>query len=312
MSTVTGVTGVTVRAPAKVNLQLFVGPLRDDGYHDLVNVFQSVSVYDEVTVSPAERLRVTVHGDDGIGTRAVPRDRTNLAAEAVAILAARTGRPPNVEISIRKRIPVAGGMAGGSADAAAALVACDELWQTGLGDRELGDLGARLGSDVPFMLMGGTAVGYGRGELLEPLAGPERFHWVFVRAETGLSTAEVYQAHSRSRASAGGGAALPPGPTTGLTHALVRGDARRLGAELKNDLHPTVFKLRPELEHLLGLGQEVAAAGAVVSGTGPTCAFLASSEEHADIMRRHLSQITGSERVLVAHGPVPGIERVPP
>ncbi len=199
-------------------------------------------------------------------------------------------------------------MAGGSADAAAALVACDALWKTGLNQGELIELGAELGSDVPFMLMGGTAVGFGRGEILEPLSCDRRFHWVLVRAESGLSTAEVYRQHSRWRA--GGSAELPPGPTDGLVRALIRGDPKELGAELKNDLEPTVFRLRPELDRLLHLGKGLGVAGAVVSGTGPTCAFLADSAAHAEETRRLLSKVVGERRVLIAHGPVPGVEMV--
>ena len=173
------VTAVGVRVPAKINLQLGVGPVRDDGYHDLVTVFHAVSLFDQVTAAPAGELTVRVEGDSVEG---VPTGGDNLAAKAARLLAERIGVRPAVELTIRKTIPVAGGMAGGSADAAAALVACDALWAAGLDSRELSELGAALGSDVPFSLLGGTALGLGRGERLRPVPVADRFHWVFALA----------------------------------------------------------------------------------------------------------------------------------
>lgn len=151
---------VTVRVPAKVNLQLAVGPLRDDGYHDLVNVFHAVSIFDEVTATAETGMSVRVEGE---GADQVPDDDDNLAIRAALALAGHAGRSYGVNLVIRKAIPVAGGMAGGSADAAAALVACNELWGLGLPTEDLLEIAADLGSDVPFALLGGTAVGTGRG-----------------------------------------------------------------------------------------------------------------------------------------------------
>ncbi|MCZ9340659.1 4-(cytidine 5'-diphospho)-2-C-methyl-D-erythritol kinase, partial [Streptomyces sp. TRM76130] len=176
---------VTVRVPAKVNVQLAVGPARPDGFHDLANVFLAVGLYDEVTAAPADTLRVTCEGP---GADRVPLDRTNLAARAALALAERYGRAPDVHLHIDKDIPVAGGMAGGSADGAAALVACDALWGTGASRDELLALCAELGSDVPFSLVGGAALGTGRGEKLTELKVGGTFHWVFAMAERGLST----------------------------------------------------------------------------------------------------------------------------
>lgn len=175
-------TGVTVRVPAKVNVQLAVGAARPDGFHDLANVFLAVGLYDEVTAAPADELRITCSGPDAAQ---VPLDATNLAARAAVALAERYGITPAVHLHIAKDIPVAGGMAGGSADGAAALVACDALWGTGASRDELLAICAELGSDVPFSLVGGAALGTGRGEKLTPIEVGGAFHWVFAVADGG-------------------------------------------------------------------------------------------------------------------------------
>ncbi len=205
-------TGVTVRVPAKLNLQLAVGPPRADGYHDLVTVFHAVSLFDEVTAEPAGRDGITVTGE---GADRVPVGQDNLALRAVAALrTAITGpagglaaNPGGVHITIAKRIPVAAGLAGGSADAAAALVACNDLWGVGLSQPRLVEVAARVGSDVAFALLGGTAVGRGRGEQLTPALAPSiQYHWVLAFADGQLSTPEVYAALDRLRTARAGGA----------------------------------------------------------------------------------------------------------
>src|SRR3954453_12527551 len=188
---------VTARAPAKVNLHLAVGPLRDDGYHDLTTVFHAIGLFDEVTVTRASALSVTVEGE---GAGDVPADSSNLAAKAVLALAEECGQDPAVAVHLRKGIPVAGGCAGGSADAAAALVACDLLWGLGCSRERLDEIGARLGSDVPFALHGGPALGTGRGEHLTPVLGAGTYSWVLALAEGGLSTPRVYGELDRLRA----------------------------------------------------------------------------------------------------------------
>jgi len=275
---------VTARVPAKVNLQLAVGPPRADGYHDLVTVFHAVSLFDEVTVRPAERTKVVVTGADA---GSVPAGRTNLAARAAVALAkaAGTGRRGKsaVLIEIRKRIPVAAGLAGGSADAAAALVACNELWGAGASPRELRAVAADIGSDVPFALLGGTAVGQGRGEQLTPALVTGVYHWVLAFGVGGLSTPEVYAACDRLRA-ARAGQADPPGPPqldTALMAALRSGEPAVLGPLLSNDLQPAAVSLLPRLRQALAAGREHGALGAIVSGSGPTCAFLARDGAHA-------------------------------
>ena len=274
-------TAVTVRVPAKVNLQLAVGPVRADGYHDLVTVFHAISLFDEVTVSPAARDSLTVTGE---GAGQVPADGSNLAARAARAVAEVTGpasrAAPGLAIRIRKRIPVAAGLAGGSADAAAALVACNELWRSGLGQPELAELAAGIGSDVAFALVGGTAVGMGRGERVTPALTSGSYHWVLAFAHGGLSTAEVYAACDRIRV-AQPGDAHRPALDTALMAALRSGDPAGLGPLLANDLQPAAISLRPELRRTLAAGVEFGALGALVCGSGPTCAFLARSARHA-------------------------------
>lgn len=291
---------VTVRVPAKVNLVLSVGPRRPDGFHDLATVFQTVSLFDEVVASPAEKVSVTV---EGAHADSVPVDESNLAVRAARTLAAYAGVTIGVRLLVRKGIPVAGGMAGGSADAAAALVACDALWGTGLGRAELSVLGTRLGSDISFGLVGGTALGTGRGERLTPAMVGGTFHWVLAIAESGLSTPEVYAELDRQR---GKRAVAAPTVPPEVLAALRAGDAEGLGAVLDNDLQPAACTLAPELESTLETGLGLGALGAVVSGSGPTCAFLVRDPEHALDVAMGLTAAEVSADVQRASGPVPG------
>ncbi|MEU5880157.1 4-(cytidine 5'-diphospho)-2-C-methyl-D-erythritol kinase [Spirillospora sp. NPDC047279] len=302
---------MTVRVPAKVNLQLSVGPIRDDGYHDLVNVFHAVGLFDEVTAVPAGELTVAVETAPGsrVAVDGVPVDDDNLAARAARLVAARLGVEPNVALRIRKAIPVAGGMAGGSADAAAALLACARLWDSPdeplLGRDDLMDLGADLGSDVPFALLGGTAVGVGRGEQLTPALARGTFHWVFATADGGLSTPAVYAECDRLR-EAQGERAPWPAVSEALMTALATGDAKALGAALTNDLQPAALLLRPSLRRTLTSGRDFGAIGALVSGSGPTCAFLTENAEHAGELAAVLSSAGVAESVVRTTGPAPG------
>lgn len=291
---------VTVRVPAKVNVQLGVGPLRPDGFHDLANVFLAVGLYDEVTVRPADELRVTCSGPDAAQ---VPLDRTNLAARAALALAARHGRNADVHIHIDKDIPVAGGMAGGSADGAGALLACDALWGTGASREELLEICAELGSDVPFSLVGGVALGRGRGELLTPLEAGGSFSWVFAVADGGLSTPAVYAECDRLR----GTTPVPdPEPSAALLEALRTGDAAALAAAVSNDLQPAAVSLRPSLAATLAAGEEAGALAAMVSGSGPTTAFLAADAAGAEKIADALRSSGTCRAVRVAAGPVAG------
>ncbi|MFC9678369.1 4-(cytidine 5'-diphospho)-2-C-methyl-D-erythritol kinase [Streptomyces sp. NPDC056948] len=291
---------VTVRVPAKVNVQLAVGPARPDGFHDLANVFLAVSLYDEVTVTPADELRVTCEGPDA---DLVPLDRTNLAARAAEALAGRYGRSPDVHLHIAKDIPVAGGMAGGSADGAAALVACDALWETGASRDELLAICAELGSDVPFSLVGGAALGIGRGEQLTPLEVGGAFHWVFAMAERGLSTPAVFREFDRL----GEGTDIPgPVASQELLAALAKGDPDALAAAVSNDLQPAALSLYPELAGTLATGRAAGALAALVSGSGPTTAFLVRDPESAAAVAQALVSSGTCRTVRTASGPTPG------
>lgn len=296
---------VRVRVPAKVNLALRVGQTDAQGYHELGTVFQAVSLGDEVLAEAGDAGAFTLvfHGE---GAAFLPVDDTNLAIRAAKLLAAHVGREDvGVHLTIRKRIPVAGGMAGGSADAAAVLVACCALWELGLSREELHTLGAELGSDVPFMLMGGTAIGTGRGVDLAPLMTSGTYHWTFALSHSGLSTPSVFREFDKM--SEPNSTEIPHG----LIEALRAGDAHALGAELCNDLEAPAIALQPTLAHTLRLGREAGALGAIVSGSGPTCAFLAGSEAHSHEIAESLAVFSGVRAVRRAYGPVAGAQVMP-
>jgi 4-diphosphocytidyl-2-C-methyl-D-erythritol kinase len=314
---VSPVTTVTVRVPAKVNLQLAVGPVRADGYHDVATVYHAVSLFDEVTVAPAERDNVAITGE---GADSLPTDGANLAARAAGALARMVGPDsrgaPGLAIQIAKRIPVAAGLAGGSADAAATLVACNELWGTGLSQQELGELASGIGSDVAFGLLGGTAIGIGRGEQVTPVLTTGTFHWVLAFANGGLSTADVYAKCDRMRASKESrqtkgrrvGTVSVPDPVldNALIAALRSGDPAEIGSLLSNDLQSAAISLRPELRRTLAAGRELGALGAMVSGSGPTCAFLAKNRRHARDLAAALAGAGVCRTVAQVTGPTPG------
>lgn len=303
---------VTVRAPAKINLQLAVGAPGPDGYHELATVYHAVGLYDELTaaVGPAgSGVQVTVEADGPVVVDQVPLDGTNLAARAATLLAARTGRAADVTLRVRKGIPVAAGLAGGSADAAAALVACDLLWRTGLTREELQALGAELGADVPFSLVGGTAVGAGRGDVLTPALARGDFHWVLAGSDQGLSTPEVYAECDRLR---GSRPVLEPRVSDRLMQALRSGRPAAVGAELSNDLEAAAISLRPGLRQTLDIGAEYAALGGIVSGSGPTVAFLVADAERALDLAVALSASGTCQSVHRVSGPVHGVRSVDP
>lgn len=302
---VTAPAEVFVRVPAKVNLGLHVGPARRDGYHELATVFHAVSLYDDVSARPGTGITVEVTG----GVRGVPVGPDNLAARAAQLLADHTGVPDGVHLRLTKRIPVAGGLAGGSADAAAALVACDALWRTGLTRDELREVAAGLGSDVPFLLLGGTALGTGRGERLTAALARGEYHWVLACSSEGLSTPAVYAECDRLRAGRAVGA---PRVTPEMMHALRTGDPDALGACLVNDLQPAALGLRPDLARTMEVGLGEGALGAVVSGSGPTVVFLVRDSEAALDLSVALSASGTASRVDRVTGPVPGARLVEP
>jgi 4-diphosphocytidyl-2-C-methyl-D-erythritol kinase len=293
---------VTVRAPAKVNLHLGVGPLRSDGKHELHTIYHAVSLFDTVTVERTEKRGVTVEVEGEI-VDDVPLDDDNLAAQAVRAVAAVAGVDPAAHITLRKDIPVGGGLAGGSADAAAALVAADALWGAQLSQRELERLASGLGSDVAFLLHGGTALGTGHGEIVSPVLSRGEWHWVLAVAEIGLSTPTVYAELDRQR---GDNQPDEPSAADGVIAALLTGDPVALGLALRNDLQSPALQLRPNLARVLDAGRELGAAGGIVSGSGPTVALLARTPGDAVRIASALAGYDVCRTVRRATGPAPG------
>ena len=293
---------VRVRVPAKINLHLGVGPLRPDGFHELNTVYHAISLFDELTARAGDTLALTMEGE---GTGSLALDESNLIIRAAKALAARARVPAYARLHLRKTIPLAGGLAGGSADAAAALVACDLLWGTGLSRDELAEVGATLGSDVPFLLHGGTALGTGHGEAVSPiLARPTTWHWVVAIADGGLSTPEVYRKLDELRDSAWPPRALAEPDE--LMSALRQRDPEVLGAVLGNDLQPAALALRPELADVLKAGNQAGAVAGIVSGSGPTCVFLATDAAHAGRVAADLNAAGVCREAVTARGPMPG------
>jgi 4-diphosphocytidyl-2-C-methyl-D-erythritol kinase len=301
---------VTVRAPGKINLYLAVGDRYEDGYHELTTVFHAVSLVDDVTVRNADVLSLELSGE---GANHVPVDERNLAWQAAELLADHVGRAPDVAISIDKAIPVAGGMGGGSADAAAVLVGMNALWELGVPRRDLHTLAAKLGSDVPFALHGGTALGTGHGEKLTTVLARNTFHWVLAFAERGLSTPAVFTELDRLRFGRHGQAGTPPqlGEPGPILAALAAGDPERLAPLLGNELQAAAVSMDPGLRRVLRAGVAAGALAGIVSGSGPTCAFLCPSAPAAIDVGIQLSGAGVCRTVRVASGPVHGARVVP-
>ncbi len=296
---------VHVRAPGKINVFFEVGDLDADGYHEVASAYQAVSAYEDVWAEASDLFTISVSGT--VDVSGVPLDERNLAIRAARMLAAETGYDGGVHLEIRKGVPVAGGMGGGSADAAAALVACDALWGTGMSSAGLHAIAARLGADVPFALLGGTAVGTGRGDELSPALARGRFDWVIVTSGEGLSTPEVYAELDRHRdLHAADIVPVPRRPAVdpAVLQALRAGDATALAVSARNDLQVAALRLRPELSGILEHGERSGALAGIVSGSGPTIAFLAEDEESAIDLQVLLS--ADGYEALHVHGPVLG------
>uniref|UniRef100_UPI00404AB0CC 4-(cytidine 5'-diphospho)-2-C-methyl-D-erythritol kinase n=1 Tax=Candidatus Planktophila sp. TaxID=2175601 RepID=UPI00404AB0CC len=294
---------VTVRVPAKVNLQLAVGPREADGYHNLVSIFQAISIYDDLTISktaPGSGITIEITGDHKHG---VPSNSTNLAVKAAQLIADEYDFAVDIHIAVNKSIPVAGGMAGGSADAAAVIVGLNELFDLEMSREEMLEFGSQLGSDVPFMITGGTAIGQGRGDQLTAALSRGTYHWVLALSTVGLSTPAVYQECDRLRA---GLDIAAPQTSDALMQSLLSADPKAVGLALQNDLQSAACSLRPALTLVLDVGEEYGALGAIVSGSGPTVAFLVGDEEQGLDLAVALtsSGVVGS--VARAYGPVPG------
>ncbi|MEI6812430.1 MAG: 4-(cytidine 5'-diphospho)-2-C-methyl-D-erythritol kinase [Actinomycetes bacterium] len=294
---------VVVRVPGKVNLQLSVGPKEKDGFHGIVTVFQAISLFDDVTVTrtePGTGITISLSGDH---THGVPGDATNLSAKAAVLMCEKFDLPADLSIEIRKSIPVAGGMAGGSADAAATILAIDAIFLLGLTRDEMHAIAAQIGSDVPFMLTGGTAVGRGRGDQVTSALSRGTYHWVLALSSVGLSTPAVYEECDRLRA---GLDVATPHASDQLLQALLAADSAALGKGLINDLQPAACSLRPALRLILDVGSEYGALGSIVSGSGPTVAFLVADEDHALDLSVALTSSGVVGNVTRASGPVHG------
>jgi 4-diphosphocytidyl-2-C-methyl-D-erythritol kinase len=295
--------GVVARVPAKVNLQLSVGPLGSDGFHEVTTVFQAISLFDDVTVATApegDGIKISISGQTSSG---VPADSSNLAVKAAELMIKNYDLPADLIIKLKKEIPVAGGMAGGSADAAGVIVGLDSLFELGLSRDEMEIVGSKIGSDVPFSICGGVAIGTGRGDQITPALSKGSYNWVLALSGQGLSTPSVYQECDRLREGLSISAPLVSEP---LMQALRAGDAKALGKALTNELQPAACSLRPALRLVLDVGIDYGALGGIVSGSGPTVAFLVSDDEHAMDLTVALSASGVVSSVVRATGPAHG------
>ena len=305
MTTTASPTAVHARAPGKINVFLKVGSLLDDGYHDVAIAYQAVSLYEDVRATAAADFSVELTGT--VDLSRVPTDASNIAIKAARLLARTTGYRGGVHLHIDKHVPVTGGMGGGSADAAATLLACDTLWGTQLPRERMLELAGQLGADVPFALTGGTAIGTGRGDQLSPALAKGQFQWVLALAEYGLSTPAVYQELDRHRdrhAQDIFPASVAPTVDTNVLQALRAGDPHMLAETLYNDLQAPALHLQPRLAEVLELGERNGALAGVISGSGPTVAFLAADLDGALELQIALSAAQLS--VVRATGPVHG------
>ncbi|WP_243063990.1 4-(cytidine 5'-diphospho)-2-C-methyl-D-erythritol kinase [Humibacter sp. RRB41] len=302
---------IHTRAPGKVNLYLGVGAVGDDGYHDVATVYQAVSLYEDVRVWRADEISLTFTGP--IDCSGLPTDDRNIAVRAAQLVADAAGVQGGVRIEIEKNVPIAGGMGGGSADAAATLVACDALWNAGLSRERLHELAAELGADVPFALSGGTAIGLGRGDELSPVLSRGRFEWVLVLPRGELSTPAVYReldVHRERHAGELAPAVEHPSVSNELLQALRAGDPTMLAENLANDLQAPAIHLSDELADVLELGERSGALAGLVSGSGPTVAFLAEDRESAIDLQIALS--AAQLRAARVSAPVHGARVMPP
>jgi len=295
--------GVVARVPAKVNLQLSVGPLGSDGFHEVTTVFQAISLFDDVTVATApdgDGIKISISGQTSSG---VPADSSNLAVKAAELMIKNYDLPTDLIIKLKKEIPVAGGMAGGSADAAGVIVGLDSLFELGLSRDEMEVVGSKIGSDVPFSICGGVAIGTGRGDQITPALAKGNYSWVLALSGQGLSTPSVYQECDRLRE---GLSISSPAVSEQLMQALRAGDAKALGKALTNELQPAACSLRPALRLVLDVGVDYGALGGIVSGSGPTVAFLVSDDDHAMDLTVALSASGVVSSVVRATGPAHG------
>lgn len=305
---------VTGRAPGKINVSFECGDPREDGFHPVATLYLAVGLDEQVTALYRADGEITAELDDA-STIAVDRETfpvgvDNLAVKAALALREATGVRAGADLRILKRVPVAGGMGGGSADAAAALVACNALWGTHLTRQDLASIAARLGSDVPFALYGGAAVGLGRGEDLAPVPLRSESHWVLIPASYGLSTPKVYGELDRQRERAGLSFPAPKEVSPEVLHALLEGDPHKLAASVHNDLTPASIALAPELAHVIERAEDAGALKAIVSGSGPTLACIARSSAHAERISMQVRDELDVQTIVVS-APAAGASIVP-
>lgn len=292
---------VLVSAPAKVNIALRVGPPRLDGFHPLNTVFEALDIFDDIVVHEAEG-EITCEVSGVPGCEGLPLDEQNLAVRAALLVRERYGDPVmGAHISITKRIPLAGGMAGGSADAAGTLLGVNKLWGLGLTPDVLHELAAELGSDVPFALVGSVALGRGRGEKLEPLRVGTMHSWVLLTSTEGLSTPEVFREFDVMMGYTPVAEELVV-DTQELQGVLASTDVEALGKHMINDLQEAAMSLRPSLRQALQVACEHGVA-AILSGSGPTIAVLCEDFTHADAVAGRLSRLLPQYTVVRANGP---------
>ena len=295
--------GVIARVPAKVNLQLAVGPLGNDGFHEVTTVFQAISLFDDVTVATAPENNGISIQITGQTSKGVPSDSSNLAVKAATLMIKKYDLPNDLSIKLKKEIPVAGGMAGGSADAAGVIVGLDSLFELGLSRDEMEMVGSKIGADVPFSICGGVAIGTGRGDQITPALFKGSYNWVLALSGQGLATPSVYAECDRLRE---GLSISTPVVSEQLMQALRAGDAKALGKSLSNDLQPAACSLRPALRLVLDVGIDYGALGGIVSGSGPTVVFLVKDDEHAMDLTVALSSSGVISSVVRATGAVAG------
>ena len=261
---------LTRKAYAKINLGLDVLRRREDGYHEVKMIMQTVDIYDVLTFvkAPADVFRLSVDSAQ------IPDDDNNLVLKAARLLFATAGIDAGVEVTLQKNIPVAAGMAGGSTDAAATLIGLNALYDLRFTTEQLQEIGVKLGADIPYCIMGGTALSQGIGEILRPLPAPPRAHLVIAKPDLMISTKYVYEnLHANS---------LKVHPNIdGMIEALSNRDLIKMCSLMGNVLETVTEKENPIITQIKDLMKEQGATGALMSGSGPTVFSIFTEEEKA-------------------------------
>lgn len=261
---------LTRKAYAKINLGLDILRRREDGYHEVKMIMQTVDIYDVLTFvkAPADVFRLSVDSAQ------IPDDDNNLVLKAARLLFTTAGIDAGVEVTLQKNIPVAAGMAGGSTDAAATLIGLNALYDLRFTTEQLQEIGVKLGADIPYCIMGGTALSQGIGEILRPLPAPPRAHLVIAKPDLMISTKYVYEnLHANS---------LKVHPNIdGMIEALSNQDLTKMCSLMGNVLETVTEKENPIITQIKDLMKEQGATGALMSGSGPTVFSIFTEEEKA-------------------------------